>query len=146
MAAITAAVVVAAAAVYSGVQQRKAAKAQARSLRAQQRQADIANARERRNAVRAGRVARASVEAQAANTGLFGSSAAMGSTANIQSRTGENLSFLDQNAELSQAASVANQQAAGYIQKAQMGQTIGQIAGSFGSIYGGPAPDSTGTN
>ena len=45
MAAITAAVVVAGAAVYTGVQQRKAAKATARAQKAQQRQADIAQAR-----------------------------------------------------------------------------------------------------
>lgn len=136
MAAITAAVVVAAAAVYTGVQQRKAAKATARAQRAQQRQADIAQARERRAAVRNARVARGSVEAQAANTGLVGSSAAAGSIANIQSRTGENLSFLDQSQQLAQAASIANEQAAGYASKAQMGQAVGKAAGSFGGIYG----------
>jgi hypothetical protein len=136
MAAITALVVVAAAAVYTGVQQRKAAKATARAQRANQRQADIAQARERRAAVRNARVARGSVEAQAANTGLVGGSAAAGSIANIQSRTGENLSFLDQSQALASAASIANEQAAGYTSKAASGQAVGQAAGSFGGIYG----------
>lgn len=136
MAAITTLVVAAAAAVYTGVQQRKAAKATARAQKAQQRQADIAQARERRAAVRNARVARASVETQAVNTGLAGGSAMAGSIANIQSRTGENLSFLDQSQELASAASRANEQAANYQSKAAMGQAVGQAASAAGGIYG----------
>lgn len=134
---VVTAIVTAAAAVYSAVQQRKASKAQQRSLRAQQRQAEIQNTRERRAQIRQGRVQAASIEAQAANTGLFGSAAAAGATANVQSRVGENLSFLDQMGELAQAASIANQQAAGYASKAQLGEAIGQIASSIGGMYGG---------
>lgn len=136
--AIVAVGVAAAGAVYQGVQQRKAAKAQRRSYAAQQRQADIQNARERAAAIRAARVQRASVAAQAANTGLTGSSSAAASTANIMSRAGENLSFLDQMGALSQAASNANQAAASYASRANLGQTIGNIASSVGSIYGAP--------
>lgn len=133
----TLAVIAAASAVYSADQQRQAAKSQRRALQAQQRQADIQNMRERRAQIRTGRVQAASIEAQAANSGLFGSSAAAGATANVQSRTGENISFLDQMGELAHAASTANIQAAGYQSKAQLAEAIGQIAQSAGGIYGG---------
>lgn len=137
MALITSAVIVAGATVASYTQQRKAAKAQAKAQRAQQRQADIANARERRAAVRAARVSRASVESQAAITGISGSSAAEGSIANITSETNSNLSFLDQNAMLSEEASRANQQAADYASRAQGYADLASLAGKAGGTYGG---------
>lgn len=141
--AILAAVAIAGVA-YSAAQQRKAAKAQARAYRAQQRQADIANARERRMAVRNARVMRASIESQSAVSGLTGSSAASASMSNVQSRLGENLSFLDQNQALSQQASTANIQAAGYMTKAAYGQAVTSIASMGMSTYGGPKPQGTG--
>lgn len=104
--------------VASAQAQRKSAKQQRKAIEAQQRQADLANARERRSAIRNSRVMRASIESQAATTGLVGSSAAQGSTSNVQSRLGENLSFLDQNQQLSAQASIANQRAADYASKA----------------------------
>lgn len=130
-------IVMAAAAVYSAVQQRKGVKEQRKAIRAQQRQADLANARERRGAIRNARVARASIENQAANTGLVGSSAASASMSNVSSRLGENLSFLDQNQQLSRQASVANERAAGYASKAAMGQTVASIAQSVGNSFNG---------
>lgn len=144
MAVVTSAIVVAAAAVYGGLQQRKAAKEQRKAIRAQQRQADLANARERRGAIRQARMNMASVQSQAALTGLTGSSAASASMSNIGSRLGENLSFLDQNMQLSQQASVANERAAGYASKAATAQTIGSIASSWGGMYSGPKPQGTG--
>lgn len=135
MAAITLGVVAVAGAVYSGVQQRKAAKAQARSQAAQQRQADLAAARERRATIRNGRIQQASVEAQAASTGLTGSSAAAASIGNIQTRTNENVSFLDQSGFLSQKASSANAAAASYQQRAGLGQTISGLAQQGAGIY-----------
>ena len=130
--------VAAAGAVYAGAQQRKAAKATRRGIAAQQRQADLQNARERAAAIRAARVQRASIMAQAANTGLTGSSSAAAATANVTSRTGENLSFLDQMGALSEAASRANESAARYASNASLGQTIGNIGSSVASIYGAP--------
>ena len=118
MAVITAAVVVAASAVYAGVQQRKAAKAQARSQRAQQRQADLAAARERRSAIRDARVKGSSIEAQAASSGLVGSTAAAGAQANVTTRTNENLSFMDQIGQLSAKSFMANNAAASYMSRA----------------------------
>lgn len=144
MAAITLAAIAVAGVVYGAAQQRKAAKAQAKAYRAQQRQADIANARERRFAVRNARIARASIESQAASTGLVGASAVSAAQSNVQGRLGENLSFLDQNAALSQQASTANIQAAGYMTKASYGQAVASVASGFGSIYGGPKPQGTG--
>lgn len=129
--------VMAAGAVYSGVQQRKAAKASQRSQRLQQQMADLAAARERRQAIRMARVQRASVEAQAANTGLVGSSAAAASAANITSRTNENLSFMDQSASLARQASTANQQAADYASKAAIGDAVVNLSDRAMSIYGG---------
>lgn len=137
MALVTSAVIVAGATVASYTQQRKAAKAQAKAQRAQQRQAEIANARERRAAVRAGRVARASVESQAAVTGITGSSGEAGSVANITSETNSNVSFLDQNAMLSEEASRANQQAADYASRAQGYADLAKLAGKAGKVYGG---------
>lgn len=136
MAAITFAVVAAAATVASYQQQRKAAKAQARATRAQQRQADLANARERRNAVRNARVQRASVESQGALSGLYGSSSVAASQANVTSDTNSNLSFLDQNAALSEEASQANQQAADYMSRAQGYADLAKVAGGAGKQYG----------
>lgn len=144
MALVTAAVVGAVAAVGSAYMSYKQGKAQQKAIKAEQRRADIANARERRMAVRNARVARASVESQAGNTGLFGSSAAAASTANIQGRLGENLSFLDQNAELSQKASRANETAARYGNYANMLGAIGSTATTLGGYFGRPAPTPTG--
>lgn len=137
MALITSAVIVAGAAVASYSQQRKSAKAAAKAQRAQQRQAEIANARERRAAVRAGRVARASVESQAALTGITGSSGVEASLGNITSETNSNVSFLDQNAMLSEEAGRANQQAADYAARAQGYADLGKLAGKAGGVYGG---------
>lgn len=134
----------AAGALYSGVQQRKAAKEQRKAIRAQQRQADLANARERRSAIRNARVNMASVQSQAALTGLTGSSAASASMSNIGSRLGENLSFLDQNIQLAQQASVANDRAAGYMSKAAMGQTVSELFSMMASKGGGSKPQGTG--
>lgn len=131
-------------AVYSAQQQKKAAAATRKGMAAEQRRADISNARERRFAVRNSRVARASIEAQAAGTGLVGSSSASAATSNVTSRTNENLSFLDQNAELSQKASSANMAAARYTSRANTGQAVGSIATSAMGMYGGAKPQGTG--
>lgn len=136
--------VMAAGAVYGAVQARKGVKEQRKAIRAEQRRADIANARERRFAVRNARVARASIESQAAMSGIGGSSAAQASMANVQGRLGENLSFLDQNQQLSQMASVANERAAEYASRAAMGQAVVNLATTGMSIYGGPKPQGTG--
>lgn len=125
---------------YSAYSQRKAAKATERAYRAQQRQADIANARERRAAVRNRRVAMASVESQGALTGISGSSGIAGSLANISSRMGENLAFLGQNEELAAQASNANIQAARWASRAATAQSIGNMATTLYTMYGGPSP------
>lgn len=135
MALITSAVIGTAALVGTYTSARKQAKAQAKSIRAQQRQADIANARERRQQVRNARVARASVENQAALTGVSGSSGVAGAVANIGQQLGENISFLDQNAALSNEASIANQQAAGYASQVAGYQALGS-AGNLVGQYG----------
>jgi hypothetical protein len=137
MAVITTAVIAAGTAIYSGVQQRKAAKAGARAQRAQQRQAELAAARERRAAVRDSRVKRSSIEAQAVGQGLVGSTAPAGAMANVTTRTNENLSFMDQIGQLSSKASAANQAAASYNSRANLAQTVGQVAGAVGGQIGG---------
>lgn len=149
MAAITTAALVlggiaAAGAVYSGVQQSKAASAQRKAIRAQQRQADIANARERRSAVRQGRIMRASIESQGALSGLSGSSSVAASMSNVTSRTNENISFLDQNQQLSAQASAANNAAASYSSRANYGQVVSGLAMSAMNQYTGPKPQGTG--
>lgn len=126
---------------YQQVKASKAsAKAQRAAIAAEQRRADIANARERRGAIRNARVARASIESQAATTGLVGSSAAQGAMNNVQSRMGENLSFLDQNQQLSAQASQANMLAAKYASKANMwGSVVGMgqmLMGASGNFSG----------
>lgn len=136
MALITAAVVVAASAVYTGVQQHKAAKAQSRAIKAQQRQAELSAARERRAAIRDARVKQGSIESQAATTGLVGSTAAAGASANVTSRTAENLSFMDQMASLSTKASAANNAMAKYQRMAGLGEAVGSIAGKAMAMYG----------
>lgn len=136
MALITSAVIYAAATVYSAVQQRKAAKAQRRSIKAQQRMADLAAARERRSAIRNARVQQASIESQAANTGLVGSTAAAGASGNVTSRTNENLSFMDMTNYQAQQASKANEDAAKYQSRAATGEAIGKLASGVGGIYG----------
>lgn len=135
---------IAAGSVYSGLQQRKAGKEQRKAIRAQQRQADLANARERRSAIRQARMNMASVQSQAALTGLTGSSAASASMSNIGSRLGENLSFLDQNIQLSQQASLANEAAARYMSRASIGQTVAQVGQLALGSFGGAKPQGTG--
>lgn len=145
--AIGLAVTAVAGTVYQAKQQKKAAAETRKAAAADQRRADIANARERRFAVRNARVARASIEAQAAGTGLMGSSSASAALSNVTSRTNENLSFLDQNAELSQQASSANVAAAKYSSRAA---TAGAVAGlastgfSMALPYTGARPQGTG--
>lgn len=136
--------IAAAGAVYSGVQQSKAASAQRKAIRAQQRQADIANARERRQAVRQSRILRASVESQGALSGLQGSSALSASMSNVTSRTNENLSFMDQNQQLSAQASAANNAAAAYASRASYGQTVTNLSMAAMNMYTGPKPQGTG--
>lgn len=132
---------------YAAKQQKKAA-AQSRSAqRAEQRRADIAAARERRGAVRNARVMRASIEAQAAGTGLVGSSSASAAMSNVQGRTNENLSFLDQTAALSAQASAANIAAARYASRAETGLAVAGLAKQgFGvaSSFIAPTPQGTG--
>ncbi len=140
MAAITLGVIAVAAAGASAYNSHKASKAQRKALAAQQKQADIENARSRRATIRNARVARASVENQAAQSGLGGSSMQAGSISNIQSRMGENLSFLDQSIQTAQQASTANIQAAGYQQRANNWQTVSSMASMGSSVYAGAKP------
>ena len=144
MALTTLAVIGAVAAVGSAYSQYKAGVEQKKSIKAQQRKDDIRASRERRMAIRNARVARASVESQAALTGLYGSSAAAGSMSSIQSRLGEMLSFLDQNAALNAQASQANQNAANWASRSNTFQAVGSLAGAASRIYAQPAPTAVG--
>lgn len=144
--AIGALAVAAAGTVYQARQQKKAAAASRRAQAAEQRRADIAAARERRGAVRNARVMRASIEAQAAGTGLVGSSSVAAAASNVTTRTNENLSFLDQSAELSQKASAANISAAKYSSRAATGRAVTEVAGSaYNWAVGNMAPTPQGT-
>lgn len=133
---IGAAVVGAVSAVASYSQQRQAAKAQGRAYAAQQRQADLVNARERRNTIRASRVAQAQIEAQGVSTGMFGGSAEQSSLFNVQNQLGQNLSFLDQNRQLSDEASRANQAAAAYASRAEGYGQLSSLALNVAKTYG----------
>lgn len=137
MAAITAGVITAVAAVGSAVSQRNAARAQSRSQRIEQRRADIANARERRTVVRNARVARAQIEAQASLTGQTGSSTVAGATSGVQQQLGSNLSFLDQNQQLSAQATAANISAARYLTQASTWATLGNSFGAVATQFDG---------
>lgn len=138
MAAITAGVITAVAAVGSAVSQRNAARAQVRSQRIEQRRADIANARERRATVRNARVARAQIEAQASLTGQSGSSTVAGATASVQQQLGSNISFLDQNQQLSSQATAANISAAKWMSRANtwaaLGNSVSAVATQFDGV------------
>lgn len=142
-----AALAVTAVAGYKGYQaQKKSAAAQRKAQAAEQRRADIQNARERRFAVRNARVARASIEAQAAGTGLVGASSVSAAMGNVTSRTNENLSFLDQNQQLSAQATAANMAAASYASDANKWAAIGEFANQAagaGMNYFGPKPQGT---
>lgn len=127
--------------------QKKSAAETRRASAAEQRRADIANARERRGQVRNARVARASIEAQAAGSGLLGSSSFAAATSNVTSRSNENLSFLDQNQQLSQQASSANNAAARYSSQAATAGAIANLASTGFSLalpYTGARPQGTG--
>lgn len=128
--------VAAVAAVGSYVEQRNAAKSQAKAYAAQQRQADIANARERRSTIQSARIAAASVEAQGVATGMFGGSAQTSSLFNIRNQLGQNLSFLDQNQQLSDEASRANAAAAAYSSRAQGFSDLSSLAMKGANVYG----------
>lgn len=144
--AIGALAVAAAGTVYSARQQKKAAAQSRRAQAAEQRRADIAAARERRGAIRNSRVMRASIEAQAAGTGLLGSSSFSAATSNVQGRTNENLSFLDQTGALSAQASEANIAASRYASRANTGQAVANLGGqAFNWAVGNMAPTPQGT-
>lgn len=145
MALTTLAVVTAVAAVGTAYSTYKQGQEQKKAIRAEQRRADLQASRNRRQLIRNARVARASVESQASLTGLTGSSAAAGSMSNIQSRLGENLSFLDQNLALSQQASAANEAAARWASRAGISSAIGGMAKTARSLYTGPAPTPVGS-
>jgi hypothetical protein len=138
MAAITAGVVMAVAAVGSAYAQNKSAKAQARAQKAEQRRADIANARERRMTVRNARIARAQIEAQAATSGLGGSSVAAGSMANVSSQMARNLGWLSTNQQISAQVTSANLSAAKWMSRANTWAALGQAAGAVGPYFDGP--------
>lgn len=137
MAAITSLVVTTLATGYQAYSANKSAKAQRRGQRIEQRRADIANARERRATVRAGRVARAQVEAQAATSGVGGSSTTAGAVSGIQQQLGSNLSFLDQNQQLSARSTAANLDAAKWMSKANTAGAVAEVAGGVFSRTGG---------
>ena len=137
MAAITALVVTAVAAVGSAYSQNKSAKAQARAQKAEQRRSDIANARERRMTVRNARVARAQIEAQAATSGLGGSSAAAGAMANVSSQMGDNLGWLSTNQQINAQVTAANLSAAKWMSRANTWAALGSTAQAFGGQFGG---------
>lgn len=144
MALTTLAVISAVAAVGTAYSSYKAGQEQKKAIRAEQRRADLRASRDRRMAIRNARIARASVESQAALTGLADSSAATGSMSSIQSRLGENLSFLDQNLQLNAQASAANEAAARW---ANIGNAVGAIGGmarTARQIYFSPAPTPVG--
>jgi hypothetical protein len=147
MAAVTAGVVMAVAAVGSAYSQNKAAKQQARAQRLEQRRADVANARERRATVRAARVARAQIEAQASTSGLGGSSVTSGAVSNVQSTASANLGWLNFNQQVSSQVSQANIAAARWMSRANNWQALGslaqQVGGSFGNQGGGASSGGT---
>lgn len=101
-------------------------------------------AKERRDAIRTGRLAAATVAQGAENTGGSLSSAALGGLGSIQSQINANLSFLDTNQKLSDAAglqaSKANS-AASHMQSwgaiTALGQQIFSAAGGTGAFKKG---------
>lgn len=144
MALTTLAIITTVAAVGTAYSAYRQQKEQKKQFAIENRRAEITAARNRRQMIRNARVARASVESQAALTGLSDSSAATASMSNIQSRLGENLSFLDQNVALSQQASSANEAAARWASRAGMSSAIGDMARLSRQVYFSPAPTPAG--
>lgn len=94
--------------VYSGSKQRSAQKKRQRLLEQKQR-ADTRRAR--RQALREARIARGSVVNQGANSGVLGSSGALGAVASINSQAGSNFGYLSQTQNINAGIGAANQSA-----------------------------------
>ncbi len=131
-----AAVVGAAATVYSGQQQAKATKnaanAQREATAAQARAASVDSQRDRIQQVREARIRRAQVLAASGNEGIgFGSSGTQGAVGSISTQAAANIGSINQQQTFADEASAALQRAADAQVSAQKWQTIGAIGKSI---------------
>jgi len=129
---IGAAVIGAAATVYSGVQQSSAAKDQAAAQReannANQRAASASAARERIQAVRQARMAMGKISNTGGGMGMGQESSGIaGSIASIGSQTGSNIANINVQEGFAEMASQANQRAADAQSEIMKWQAIGNI-------------------
>lgn len=88
-------------------EQSKANSEQQQALNFQEQQANLQATIQQRQAIRSSRAAYADSQQQAANQGVGDSSASQGGLGSITSQLNSNLSFLDQNNRLSDAAGQA---------------------------------------
>lgn len=128
--AVAALTVSAGATLYSANQQSKAAKAGERSAALDRQRMNLQVAREKRDAIKAARIAYATSQQTAENQGSSGSSSSEGGLGSIQSQLSSNLSFLDQNQVLADAASVQIGIANRYMSRARTADAVGSVANS----------------
>lgn len=129
---IGAAVIGAAATIYSGQQQAKAAKQQAAAQReataAQQKMAGAQAAKERLSQIREARMRAGAIASAAGSSGMGqASSGVAGSISSIGSQTASNIGSINVQEGFAEMASVANQRAADAQAKQMKWQAIGNI-------------------
>lgn len=128
--AATALAVSAGATIYSANQQNKAGKANQQAAALDRQRMNLQAAREKRDAIKAARLAGAQTQQTAENQGASMSSSAAGGQGSIQSQLASNLSFLDRDMVLADAASVQIGYANKFQSKARTGDAIASVANS----------------
>ena len=128
--AATALAVSAGSTIYSANQQNKASKANQAAAGLDRQRMNLQVAREKRDAIKAARFSYAQAQQGAENQGAQYSSSSEGGLGSIQSQLGSNLSFLDQNQILADAASVQIGIANKYQSRARTADAVGSVANS----------------
>jgi len=114
--------------IYSTQQQKKASKATQQSAVLDRQRMNLQAAREKRDAIKAARLAGSQAQQTAENQGAAYSSSAAGGQGSIQSQLASNLSFLDRDMVLADAASVQIGYANKFTSKARTGEAVSSLA------------------
>ena len=119
----------------SVLSQKKARKENRAAERTRQKRADLQTHRERIKQVRLARIKRAEATAQASGGEGTGGSGLIGFNQNITSQLSSNLSFLDQNQQLSASISNSNIRAAGATTTANIFSSVANVSAAAGDIF-----------
>ena len=122
--------------------QKKARAENRKAERTKQKRADLQTHRERIKQVRQARIKRAQATAQASGGEGTGGSGLIGFNQNVTNQLSNNLSFLDQNQQLSASISNSNIRAAGATTDANIFSSVANVSSAAGDIFADPTKES----